>query len=65
METYRQKGYEESESSDKVFKGYANTGLFSSGKEALPDGVYYYIITTKTANNEKRWLNRGYLIIKR
>jgi gliding motility-associated-like protein len=63
-EVFRVKGYNES---DRVFKGYANTGLLSNFNTPLVDGVYYYLITTRrTLNgNPVTALNKGYLILKR
>ncbi len=63
-EVFRMPGYNES---DKVFSGYANTGLLSNTNAPLSDGVYYYLITTnRTINGQKvSALNKGYLILKR
>lgn len=63
-EVYRMPGYNES---DRVFSGYANTGLLSNTSAPLSDGVYYYLITTnRTINGQKvSALNKGYLILKR
>jgi len=63
-EVYRMQGYNES---DRVFSGYANTGLLSNTNTPLSDGVYYYLITTnRTINGQKvSALNKGYLILKR
>ena len=63
-EVFRVKGYNES---DRVFKGYANTGLLSNFNTPLVDGVYYYLVTTRrTLNgNPVTALNKGYLILKR
>lgn len=63
-EVYRMSGYNES---DRVFSGYANTGLLSNTNAPISDGVYYYLITTnRTINGQKvSALNKGYLILKR
>ncbi|MHB1178799.1 MAG: T9SS type B sorting domain-containing protein, partial [Daejeonella sp.] len=63
-EVFRMKGYNQS---DRVFKGYANTGLLTNTNTPLVDGVYYYLITTRrTINGEVvTALNKGYLILKR
>ncbi len=63
-EVFRLKGYNES---DRVFKGYANTGLLTNQNTPLVDGVYYYLITTNRIINGKNIsaLNKGYLILKR
>ncbi len=63
-EVFKMKGYNES---DRVFKGYANTGLLTNTNSPLPDGVYYYLITTRrTVNGQQvRALNKGYIILKR
>jgi gliding motility-associated-like protein len=63
-EVFRMKGYNES---DRVFKGYANTGLLSNSNTPLVDGVYFYLITTRRTNNgiPVTALNKGYLILKR
>jgi len=63
-EVYRMKGYNES---DRVFSGYANTGLLSNTGSPLTDGVYYYLITTnRTIKGQLvSSLNKGYLILKR
>ena len=63
-EVFRIKGYNES---DRVFNGYANTGMAVSTSEQLPDGVYYYLITTNRQSNGQTIsnLNKGYLILKR
>ncbi len=63
-EVFRVKGYNES---DRVFKGYANTGLLSNSNAPLADGVYYYLITTnRTINGQLiTGMNKGYLILKR
>ena len=63
-EVFRLKGYNES---DRVFKGYANTGLLTKQNTPLVDGVYYYLITTNRIINGKNIsaLNKGYLILKR
>jgi hypothetical protein len=63
-EVYRMPGYNET---DRVFSGFANTGLLSNTNAPLSDGVYYYLITTnRTINGQKvSSLNKGYLILKR
>jgi hypothetical protein len=63
-EVYRMPGYNES---DRVFSGYANTGLLSNTSAPLSDGVYYYLITTNRMINGQKVsaLNKGYLILKR
>ena len=63
-EVFRLKGYNES---DRVFKGYANTGLLTNQNTPLVDGVYYYLITTNRIISGKNILalNKGYLILKR
>lgn len=63
-EVFRLKGYNES---DRVFKGYANTGLLTNSNSPLADGVYYFVITTnRTVNGlNVSQLNKGYLILKR
>jgi hypothetical protein len=63
-QVFRIKGYDESE---RVFKGYANTGLLSNTSTPLVDGVYYYLITTNRMLNGKnvQALNKGYMILKR
>ncbi|MEJ7779287.1 MAG: gliding motility-associated C-terminal domain-containing protein, partial [Daejeonella sp.] len=63
-EVFRIKGYNQS---DRVFKGYANTGLLTNTNTPIVDGVYYYLITTRrTVNGEVvTALNKGYLILKR
>lgn len=63
-QVFQIKGYNES---DRVFKGYANTGLLSNTNTPLVDGVYYYLITTnRTINGNKiTSMNKGYLILKR
>lgn len=62
-EVFRIKGYNES---DRVFKGFANTGLATSNSP-LPDGVYYFLITTNRVSGGQTIsnLNKGYLILKR
>lgn len=52
---------------DRVFKGYANTGLLTNTNKQLSDGVYYYLITTKRyiLGQQVNMLNKGYLILKR
>lgn len=61
---FRMEGYNES---DRVFKGFANTGLLTNTRTALSDGVYYYLITTKriTSGQKIETLNKGYFILKR
>ncbi|MGB4399525.1 MAG: PKD-like domain-containing protein [Daejeonella sp.] len=63
-EVFRMKGYNES---DRVFKGYANTGMLTNTNTPLADGVYYYLITTrKTVSGTKvEALNKGFIILKR
>ncbi len=63
-EVFRMKGYNESE---RVFKGYANTGLLTSTNVPLVDGVYYYLVTTRRTLDGKviTAINKGYLILKR
>jgi gliding motility-associated-like protein len=63
-EVFRIKNYNET---DRVFKGFANTGLLTNTGAPLPDGVYYYLIYTyKQVNNTRdARLNKGYLILKR
>ncbi|HEY0669469.1 MAG TPA: gliding motility-associated C-terminal domain-containing protein, partial [Sphingobacteriaceae bacterium] len=63
-EVFRIKGYNES---DRVFKGYANTGMLTDTSNPLPDGVYYFLITTNRITNGQTVmrLNKGYLILKR
>ncbi|HEY1062941.1 MAG TPA: gliding motility-associated C-terminal domain-containing protein, partial [Daejeonella sp.] len=54
-------------SSDRIFKGYANKGLFVNSEAPLTDGVYFYIVNTFKTNDGVRTknINRGYLILKR
>ncbi len=59
-EVYRIKGYDNEE---KSFKGIANVGILTNSNKDLVDGVYYYLIYTNV--EEKRKLNKGYLILKR
>ena len=63
-EVFRLKGYNES---DRVFNGYANTGILTNTGTPLTDGVYYYLITTTRIINGTKitGLNKGYLILKR
>ncbi|MDP3468597.1 MAG: PKD-like domain-containing protein [Daejeonella sp.] len=63
-EVFRMNGYNES---DRVFSGFANTGLLSNINSPLSDGVYYYLITTHRTLRGQRVsaLNKGYLILKR
>ncbi|WP_276363155.1 PKD-like domain-containing protein [Daejeonella sp. H1SJ63] len=63
-QVFKINGYNES---DRVFKGFANTGLLSNTNSPLVDGVYYYLITTKrTVNGQKiTSMNKGYMILKR
>ncbi len=63
-EVFRIKGYNES---DRVFKGYANTGLLANSNTPLVDGVYYYLVTTRRTINGTpvTALNKGYLILRR
>ncbi|HXH99537.1 MAG TPA: gliding motility-associated C-terminal domain-containing protein, partial [Sphingobacteriaceae bacterium] len=58
------KGYNES---DQVFKGYANKGLMTNTSTPLPDGVYYFLITTNRVVDgiTVSRLNKGYIILKR
>ncbi|MXV52617.1 tandem-95 repeat protein, partial [Pedobacter sp. HMF7647] len=46
------------------FKGRANTGILTNTNDELIDGVYYYIIYTKTGNSDRK-MNKGYIILKR
>ncbi|WP_198342276.1 Ig-like domain-containing protein [Pedobacter psychrophilus] len=59
-EVYRTKGYDNKGNS---FRGVANVGILTNSNKELVDGVYYYIIYTD--ENNKRKLNKGYLILKR
>lgn len=59
-EVYSVKGYN---NKDKAFNGVANTGIFVNKKDGLTDGVYYYIIYTKTDKGDR--MNKGYVIMKR
>ncbi|MBK0383709.1 tandem-95 repeat protein, partial [Pedobacter sp. SD-b] len=59
-EVYRTKGYDNKGNS---FRGVANVGILTNSNKELVDGVYYYIIYTD--DNNKRKLNKGYLILKR
>jgi hypothetical protein len=63
-EVFKLEGYNEN---DRVFKGYANTGLLSNTNTPLSDGVYYYLITTKRTLSGRKieTLNKGYFILKR
>jgi hypothetical protein len=63
-QVFKINGYNES---DRVFKGFANTGLLSNTNSPLVDGVYYYLITTKRTVNgqEITSMNKGYMILKR
>lgn len=63
-EVFRMKGYNES---DRVFRGFANTGLMTNTNTPLADGVYYFLITTNRIVSGKNVsaLNKGYLILKR
>ena len=63
-EVFKLEGYNEN---DRVFKGYANTGLLSNTNTPLSDGVYYYLITTKRTilGRKIETLNKGYFILKR
>ena len=49
---------------DKAFRGKANTGILANTQQELVDGVYYYLIYTKTPGNVTK-LNKGYFILKR
>ncbi|NEU08701.1 tandem-95 repeat protein, partial [Flavihumibacter sp. R14] len=60
-EVFRTNSYNNSENS---FQGVANTGLLTNTNKDLPEGVYYYLIHTTDSDNKKR-LNKGYLILKR
>ena len=59
-EVYRVKGYN---NEDKAFVGVANSGIVSNTKAPLADGVYYYIIQTRTLEGVLK--NKGYVILKR
>ncbi|TZF81845.1 tandem-95 repeat protein [Pedobacter sp. BS3] len=59
-EVYTIKGYN---NKDKSFNGIANTGLFANKSSGLVDGVYYFIIYTKTDKGTR--MNKGYVIMKR
>ncbi|WP_423149085.1 Ig-like domain-containing protein, partial [Rubrolithibacter danxiaensis] len=63
-EVFRMKGYNET---DRVFRGYANTGLLTNTNTTLVDGVYYYLIYTHRLidGKEVTLLNKGYLIMKK
>ncbi|MGV3685929.1 MAG: PKD-like domain-containing protein [Daejeonella sp.] len=63
-EVFTMNGYDERE---RVFKGYANTGMLTNTNVPLVDGVYYYLIKTRrTLNGEViTAINKGYLILKR
>ncbi|MEJ6982378.1 gliding motility-associated C-terminal domain-containing protein, partial [Pedobacter sp. P351] len=60
-EVFRMKNYD---NYDKAFRGKANTGVFANTQQDLVDGVYYYLIYTKTPGNVTK-LNKGYFILKR
>jgi hypothetical protein len=60
-EVFRMKNYD---NYDKAFRGKANTGILANTQQELVDGVYYYLIYTKTAGNVTK-LNKGYFILKR
>lgn len=57
---YETRGYDNKGNS---FKGIANVGILTNSDKELVDGVYYYLIYTDEDN--KRKLNKGYLILKR
>jgi hypothetical protein len=57
---YQTKGYDNKGNS---FKGVANVGILTNTNKELVDGVYYYLIYTE--ENNKKKLNKGYLILKR
>ncbi|HET8829284.1 MAG TPA: Ig-like domain-containing protein, partial [Pelobium sp.] len=57
---YETRGYDNKGNS---FKGIANVGILTNSNKELVDGVYYYLIYTDEDN--KRKLNKGYLILKR
>ena len=60
-EVYRVKNYD---NKTNAFRGKANSGSLINNKEELLDGVYYYLIYTKTALQGKA-INKGYFIMKR
>lgn len=60
-EVFRMKNYD---NYDKAFRGKANTGILANTQQELVDGVYYYLIYTKTPGNVTK-LNKGYFILKR
>ncbi|MBD3750278.1 MAG: tandem-95 repeat protein [Sphingobacteriales bacterium] len=59
-EVFRIKGYN---NEDRSFKGVANVGILTNSNKDLVNGVYYYLIYTEVDNKKK--LNKGYLILKR
>ena len=63
-EVFRMKGYNESE---RVFKGYANTGMLTNTHVPLADGVYYFLITTRRTfeGTVITAVNKGYIVLKR
>lgn len=60
-EVYRIKGYN---NGDKSFTGVANRGILSNDSATLVDGVYYFIIYTKTSGGTQK-MNKGFVIVKR
>lgn len=60
-EVFRIKNYD---NTTNAFRGKANRGNLVNAEEDLQDGVYYYLIYTKGADQIKK-TNKGYLILKR
>ncbi|MDB5011958.1 MAG: conserved repeat domain protein, partial [Daejeonella sp.] len=60
-EVYRVKNYN---NTTNAFRGKSNSGSLINAQEELLDGVYYYLIYTKTAAQGNA-VNKGYFIMKR
>lgn len=60
-EVYKTKGYN---NKDNAFSGFSNVGILANSQTPVIDGVYFFLIYTKTANQEQK-MNKGYVIIRR
>jgi hypothetical protein len=60
-EVYKTKGYN---NKDNAFAGFSNIGILANSQSPVVDGVYFFMIYTKSSDGKQK-ANKGYVIIRR
>ncbi|QEK52161.1 gliding motility-associated C-terminal domain-containing protein [Pedobacter aquae] len=60
-EVYKTKGYN---NKDNAFAGFSNIGILANSQSPVVDGVYFFMIYTKSADGKQK-ANKGYVIMRR